>query len=480
MKAPASFFLVCLLVQPVHSGDTWTFRPGDHGRALVNPQMGWTLHFYSNILANYGSRLEPSDTLDDFPGLSVIYLRLPWSFIEPEEGTFNWSIVDTPAQRWIDKGLQVAFRFSCSESWMRYATPQWVEAAGAKGYNFTPGRLEENGPYWEPDYGDPVFLDKLENFLAAAARRYDGNPSVAFIDVGSFGVWGEGHTFSSTKRKYPADVLKRHIGLHAKYFEDTLLAINDDFAFQGGSGDLYDIEQYPGKNVIRYAMDRGMTLRDDSILVQPPPKHYYNAAMADWIWREKPVILECQHYGPSKRDGAWGDGSMYLQAVEDYHASYASIHWWPREFLNEQRDLIDRINRRLGYRVQLREFRCPADARVDEPFTVSMQWANAGVAPCYPGGRAAVTLKDEKGGIAAVFVNEDFDARELEPGPPGEAPVMEIEMECRFAANAPAGEFGVYVSLGRLDGAPEIALPHEGHDGHRRYRAGTIRVLPSQ
>ena len=57
-------------------------NPLDNGKALVNPDMGWTMHFYSNIIDNYGSKLEPSDTLDDFPGLSTVYLRLPWSFIE--------------------------------------------------------------------------------------------------------------------------------------------------------------------------------------------------------------------------------------------------------------------------------------------------------------------------------------------------------------------------------------------------------------
>ena len=81
---------------------------------------------------------------------------------------------------------------------MRYATPEWVQAAGAKGYNFTVGKgVDENGPFWEPDYNDPVFLEKLDHFLGAMARRYDGNPNVAFIDVGSFGVWGEGHTWAS-------------------------------------------------------------------------------------------------------------------------------------------------------------------------------------------------------------------------------------------------------------------------------------------
>ena len=75
------------------AGPTATFQPQDNGQALVNPGMGWTLHFYSNLIENYGSQLEPSDTLDDWPGLSTIYLRVPWSFLEPKEGQFNWSLV---------------------------------------------------------------------------------------------------------------------------------------------------------------------------------------------------------------------------------------------------------------------------------------------------------------------------------------------------------------------------------------------------
>ena len=117
-----------------------TIQPQDTGEALNSPGMGWVLHFYDNVPSNYGSQLAYSDTVDDFPGLTVVYLRIPWSYIEPEEGKFNWSVVDSPGQRYIAKGKQVAFRFSCSESWMRYATPEWVERAGAKGHNLLPAR----------------------------------------------------------------------------------------------------------------------------------------------------------------------------------------------------------------------------------------------------------------------------------------------------------------------------------------------------
>ena len=54
---------------------TVTVRPEDSGEALVNPDMGWTMHFYSNIPENYGSKLELSDTLHDFPGLSTVGSR---------------------------------------------------------------------------------------------------------------------------------------------------------------------------------------------------------------------------------------------------------------------------------------------------------------------------------------------------------------------------------------------------------------------
>ena len=39
--------------------------PDDHGGALVNPGMGWTMHYYSWKIAEYGSLLEPSDVLDE-------------------------------------------------------------------------------------------------------------------------------------------------------------------------------------------------------------------------------------------------------------------------------------------------------------------------------------------------------------------------------------------------------------------------------
>ena len=78
-----------------------------------------------------------------------------------------------------------------------------------------------------------------------------------------------------------------------------------------------------------------------------------------------PVVLESQHYGHSLKEGVWGDGAGYLQAVEEYHGSYISIYWWPREFLEANRLLVEQINQRLGYRFQLAEATWPEQVTLD-------------------------------------------------------------------------------------------------------------------
>ena len=451
-----------------------TVHPQDTGQALVNPDMGWTMHFYSNIPENYGSKLEPSDTLEDFPGLSTVYLRVPWVFLEPEEGHFNWALLDTPAQRWIAKGKRVAFRVTCSENWLRYATPEWVKQAGAKGtfYEFGKGPSAQGGS-WDPDFADSIFLHKLKQFLTGMAARYDGNPNVAFIDIGSYGLWGEGHTLMSSQVTATAarPTIRQHIDLYTQCFKQTRLCISDDIAGPDKPG-----AHFPETD---YAISKGVTLRDDSILVQPPPHSWYHAEMAQAFWPRWPVILEHEHYGGSKARGAWGDGSLLLKAVEAYHASYMSIHWWPRVELDENRALIDKINLRLGYRLQLREASWPSEVGIGQLFKVRSVWANAGVAPCYHGGFVALTLKDEKGGVVSVLSDEQFDVRNLVPGPVAAVPTQTNESQLVVGRIAPVtqpGKYRIFVSIGQRDGTPIYALPLPDDDGQHRYLLGDITL----
>jgi hypothetical protein len=379
-------------------------------------------------------------------------------------------VVDIPAQRWIAKGKKIAFRFTTYESASNNppnATPEWVMQAGAKVFPVR-GRGGASSAAvlrYEPDYDDPIFMEKLEHFFAAAAARYDGDPNVAWIDIGTVGIWGEGDP--GPERAVTAGTVRKHIDLHTRHFKRTLVAFNDNLTFRG-----------KGLETITYAKEKGLTLRDDSILCRPGQEAFYTHYYAGAFWPRLPVILESEHYGLSVQRGDWGDGSDYLRAVEAAHGSYVSVHWWPREFLEKNRQLAGRITLRMGYRLQLLEASLPEEAAAGAKMTLSHRWRNNGVAPCLPGGFVAFTLKDDKDGIAGVFVDEDFDVRNLGVGPPDKAEPTERRVEFALppASILKPGSFRVFVSVGSRIGTPAIALPLANEDGQKRYRIATIRI----
>ena len=53
----------------------------------------------------------------------------------------------------------------------------------------------EHGGGESPDYTSEALLQALEAFIAHLGARYDGDPRLAFIQVGLLGFWGEWHTF---------------------------------------------------------------------------------------------------------------------------------------------------------------------------------------------------------------------------------------------------------------------------------------------
>ena len=473
MKRIISFVSAVLLFCSVADGQNVTVTPADNGSALVNPGMGWMLYYYSNVLDNYGSKLLPEDTVDEFEGVGVVFFRLPWAFLEPEKGKFNWEIIDSPAQRWIDKGKRIAICVSATENWTRQGTPQWVFDEGAKCY-------EVNG-FLEAEYSDRTFLKEVDHCVEALAERYDGNPHVDFIAVGQFGMWGEGHTVLTSPvhgKEWGFRTKKKYIDMYADHFKSTQLCVSDDIA------DPYIREDH--FKITDYAFKRGVTIKDDSILVQPWPDSWFHAGMVQQFWPVMPVIIEHEHYLGSVERGAW-DKELLLKSVEEYHASYMSVHCWPHLEYEANKDIIARINRRLGYRLQLEKAEWPSEITRGEPFQIKSSWKNAGVAPCYKGGYPCFTIKNSNGGIVAVLVNTEFDVRTLQPAEPGQAVAAETTQDCNvaqvfsnsfgnFSRVCQTGDFQIYFSVGEVDGTPVYELPYDGHDGHKRYFLGNITI----
>jgi hypothetical protein len=357
-------------------------RYWDSARVCNNPHKGWCIHYYDNGITNYGNRMASDDSLPDFPCLNDIYLRLAWSYLEPEEGNYNWILIDSIINRWVAWGHTISFRITCKETEIVYATPEWVRKAGAKGKFIDHPDLSIKA--WAPDYGDPVFLSKLEKFHKAFAARYDGKPWVEYIDIGSIGEWGEGHTAYSGWKDVPAGIVKKHIDMYKRCYKRSILILSDDFIGQRDTDDGADYEIY------HYALKMGLGFRDDSgnVLWYKTlgfgPSCIRTPELYSKVYKKIPVVLESDHYGDALKNGMWGDGSGFEKALHEMHATIIGFHYYPREWLRDNYQYACRLGNESGY------WYFPKFAMMPDTFRTSnnhnyirMTWENHGVAPAY-------------------------------------------------------------------------------------------------
>jgi hypothetical protein len=405
MKQTILFLVLSLLTSCISNKDVISTKDfslvQDSLRVLKNPDKGWYHHLLDNGIDKY--KIRDDSLFRSFPGMDHIYLRLAWSYLEPEEGKFNWQVIDTIIERYVPLGYGISFRISSKETGkypgtvnqevdgIQYATPFWVKRAGAKG---TVAEIW-NTKSWVPDWDDPVYLKKLDAFHKAFAERYDGKPWLRYVDIGSIGEWGEGHTSFSTKVPPSVEEVKSNLDIFLKNYKKSQLICTDDLIYYGKSE--HDI-----KTLLDYAISSGISLRDDSPLVD----WYIQNNLATWsvshphfydpLYLSKPIVFELQHYGMVKNDGNWlgPDGSdtiprfkhsgaeIMRKAIETMHATYIGYHGYAEEWLADNPRLTKELANICGY------WYFPVSAGVSKVMKkgdniIVMKWINKGVAPAY-------------------------------------------------------------------------------------------------
>jgi hypothetical protein len=370
----------------------------DEQSPLSNPHKGWYHHFPDNHLDKY--RIARDADLLGFPGMDHLYIRLAWAYLEPSEGKFNWSVIDDLIEKWTRHGLGIAFRISCKETStdrpeQQFATPRWVMEAGAAGGYYRAGKSAGPDAPWEPVFDDPIFLQKLENFLKSFASRYDGQPWLRYVDIGSLGDWGEGHTWAGSRKEYGFEQRKPHVDLYLNYFKKSQLVISDDFVYGTGGPE-------ERRRMHQYVMSHGISYRDDSILVDGYfAGHSATATVrspeffAD-VWKRLPTVLELEHYSAVKRSGNWqpsptsslgrhGGGrsgpDMLREALGLLHATYIGYHGDAADWLKDNPGLTIELLNRCGYWYFPRRIVVPDTFKAGEASFIEMTWENHGAAP---------------------------------------------------------------------------------------------------
>jgi hypothetical protein len=457
----------------------------DAKRVLVNPHKGWYHHFPDNHPNKY--QIARDADLLEFPGMDHLYMRLAWAYLEPKEGQFDWAVIDAIIEKWTAHGLGIAFRISCKETGtdrieQQYATPRWVKEAGAQGGHYRMGQpIGPEGP-WEPQYDDPVFLQKLERFLAAFATRYERQPWLRYVDIGSIGDWGEGHSWASSRKTLSFAVRKLHIDLHLKYFKHARLVISDDYVHA-----LPDLVERA--RLHQYILTNNISYRDDSIMVNS----YFSGTSDRFTVRSPeffadaylrtPTVFELEHYGSVKKPGNWegrpesalakyGKGKtgpdFFRGALGLLHATYIGYHGDAREWLDDNPALTRELLNRCGYWLFPMSLELPDTLVAGRAAPLRVTLDNRGVAPPYH----PYTLRVRLSGNGMFWGGVVGQAeRSWLPGAP-----IRVQGQLALPSDLKPGRYAV--SLGLFDGIRpvEFALQDKVREPDGYYRVAEVLV----
>jgi autotransporter-associated beta strand protein len=368
-----------------------TVQPVLDNTLLINPGKGF-VQYYSSYYANdsrgaYAQRV-----------IGVGYSRWDWSAVEPSEGVYDWSVVDAAIADFARFGLKVGIRIMNEDSGTgsEYAAPAWVYQPGTNpstGSVYTVGAAKVGIPdssvtsgtrYAPASWEDPVFVARMKEFITAFGVRYNGNPNIAFLDIGDYGNWGESNADfgNGVTNITPAQLQADYYQPYFTAFPNTQLLANTNlYPFYGG--------------VYAWAATQGAGARRDGMCSTAS----YDCSETLVAYPHAPAVLEwgMQDGTDSNTGLAWNSPGEVLWYVTGGRASYVSF--FP-EFYNANPAFCQMLGNLLGYHFVIQQATIPTAIQANVAFPLSLTWLNNGVAPIYEPCSVAVALLDANNNVA--------------------------------------------------------------------------------
>lgn len=110
------------------------------------------------------------------PSVDGVGIRQDWKDLEPAEGVFKWTFLDSEVARAAAAGKMVLLRINT-----QFSKPEWVTnaVAAAGGTFFT---FDKDGvPTTIPVYWDPTFLAKKKAMIAALGAHFTSNSAIKIV-----------------------------------------------------------------------------------------------------------------------------------------------------------------------------------------------------------------------------------------------------------------------------------------------------------
>ena len=354
---------------------------------LTNPHKGFTVPTEAAWTFDPSFEYGPHGSLNNKAWDLVTYGSgyQQWNKLNPAKGVYDWSELEELLDALSEHNMGYALRvFPYSPSFIRDNntpeenydwTPKFVYEAGAK--KITARYKENNANAAVPVWDDSVYLYYAKEFATALAAKYDGDPRIEYIDVRTFGEWGEWHVSNLDGSKMPSVEIQKDLLKHyASIFKKSLLVLPSD-----GYGDVYT-----------YALSLGITKRDDCLIGIP--------GTADSLVRayeaNLPTVAEnCGGYAIMLNYTDVIPGGYlkwtperWVDAITTAHLTYYVLDQdfddCGYNFYKDNKALADSMTKVLGYNFIVEHAELITVANLaDTMSTLNISVKNTGVAPCF-------------------------------------------------------------------------------------------------
>lgn len=435
---------------------TVTLHPIPLHSVISNPGMG-VEDFQGNVLP-----------VAEYPTPGVDYYRFYWDQLEPQEGQFNFDLINKiiVTARHANPPQTIALRFmTMADPGDGSKIPDWLIHKGIKGV--------WEGKTFVPDLNDPLYLSYVKKLLMAFGQQFDGNPYISSMDIGIVGSWGEWHnsnypSLPKLANAYSNTTLKKYVNLYFQAFPHTpkVMLINDSsmlgYATSKGAGWRADCWGDFG------VFSSSWSHMKDAYPLSISQATAINPKFAS-AWQNAPVNLETCYTMEN-----WWQTQHYTRAQVKTALDWAIAHHVSNLNLKssaipkEYRDLLDNALTHLGYRLRLASVTYPTLIQNSQTLSWTSSWVNEGVAPPYYNYALAYRLVGENGKTAVEWRVENNVTKWL-PG----------EHDFTRSYTLPTLSDGTYhwqVAFLGANNKPALTLAMEGKQADGWYDLGNIQI----
>ncbi|MEG2950651.1 MAG: DUF4832 domain-containing protein, partial [Clostridia bacterium] len=207
------------MAQPISS---LTFPFAKSELVLENPFMG------NLVWANDDSAREQP--------FSLVYADLTWREFEPKQGEYDFAAFEESNHfaHWKSLGKRVVFRFVMDVPGKKAHRdlPDWLYEATGDGESYATAY----GKGYSPCYENPLLIAAHRQVIAALGKRYGQDPTIAFVELGSLGHWGEWHTHSKLADFPKTEVSEQYVTPYLEYFSAEKLLMRRPFQIASREG----------------------------------------------------------------------------------------------------------------------------------------------------------------------------------------------------------------------------------------------------